>query len=139
YSHLNQYLVLQTGTYLALPADPLLALFAVILFTALINLVMPSAGGKWTLLAFVFIPLLAERGVAPEITQCAFRIGDSCTNALSPVLMYVPFVLSFMQHKNHTFGFGDLWRCTWRYSLAIGVVWVSLFLIWYLLHIPFGF
>ena len=65
---------------------PLSALVLFILFTALINLIMVSATSKWAFMSFIFIPMFAQMGIAPDIAQCAFRIGDSSTNAITPFL-----------------------------------------------------
>ena len=113
---------------------PLSALVLFILFTALINLIMVSATSKWAFMSFIFIPMFAQMGIAPDIAQCAFRIGDSSTNAITPFLFYMPLVLTY--DKRITYG--ALLKYTWRYSLGILVVWTLLFIVWYLLKIPMG-
>ena len=89
---------------------PLSALILFILFTALINLIMVSATSKWAFMSFIFIPMFAQMGIAPDVAQCAFRIGDSSTNAITPFLFYMPLVLTYMRQydkqiiRNHTTG-----------------------------------
>ncbi len=119
-----------------LPAIGILILF--ILFTATINLIIPSATTKWAFMAFIFIPVLSKAGVAPEVVQCAFRIGDSATNAVTPFLFYVPLVLTCIQQYDKDSTYGTLLKHTWKYSLVILLVWSLVFILWYLLGIPFG-
>ena len=109
-----------------------------ILFVAFINLVMPSATGKWTFMAFIFVPVFAKLGISPDITQCAYRIGDSATNAITPFLFYMPLVLTYMQQYNHQSTYGSLLKYTWRYSVYILIMWVLFFVLWYVTDIPFG-
>ena len=117
---------------------PLSALVLFILFTALINLIMVSATSKWAFMSFIFIPMFAQMGIAPDIAQCAFRIGDSSTNAITPFLFYMPLVLTYMRQYDKQNTYGSLLKYTWRYSLGILVVWTLLFIVWYLLKIPMG-
>ena len=115
---------------------PLSALILFILFTALINLIMVSATSKWAFMSF--IPMFAQMGIAPDIAQCAFRIGDSSTNAITPFLFYMPLVLTYMRQYDKQITYGSLLKYTWRYSLGILVAWTLMFIVWYLLKIPMG-
>ena len=117
---------------------PLSALVLFILFTALINLIMVSATSKWAFMSFIFIPMFAQMGIAPDIAQCAFRIGDSSTNAITPFLFYMPLVLTYMRQYDKQITYGSLLKYTWRYSLGILVAWTLMFIVWYLLKIPMG-
>ena len=81
---------------------------------------------------------VAQMGIAPDIAQCAFRIGDSSTNAITPFLFYMPLVLTYMRQYDKQITYGSLLKYTWRYSLGILVVWTLLFIVWYLLKIPMG-
>ena len=115
---------------------PTLILF--ILFTAIINLIMVSATSKWSFMSFIFIPMFAQMGIAPDVTQCAFRIGDSSSNALTPFLFYMPLVLTYMQQYDPQSSYLSLIKYTWRYSVYILVTWTLLFIIWYLTGLPLG-
>ncbi len=118
---------------------PLSALVLFILFTAFINLIMVSATSKWAFMSFIFIPMFAQMGISPDVAQCAFRIGDSSTNAITPFLFYMPLVLTYMRQYDKQITYGSLLKYTWRYSLlGILVVWTLLFIVWYLLKIPMG-
>lgn len=109
-----------------------------ILFTALINLIMVSATSKWAFMAFIFVPVLAGMGISPDMTQCAFRVGDSATNAITPFMFYMPLVLSYMQQYDKQSTYGSLLKYTWRYSLVILLAWTALLLLWYISGLPLG-
>jgi aminobenzoyl-glutamate transport protein len=139
YSHLDRYIAVNFASLLtSISAGPLVTLIFFILFTATVNLVLCSATGKWTFMSFIFVPYFAKIGVSPDIVQCAFRIGDSSTNAITPFLLYMPLVLTYMQQYNKQVTYGTVFRYTWRYTLYILVVWILFFVGWYLLNIPFG-
>ena len=85
YSHLDKCLAIMGADLLSsFEPAPLSALILFILFTAFINLIMVSATSKWAFMSFIFIPMFAQMGISPDVTQCAFRIGDSSTNAITP-------------------------------------------------------
>ncbi len=109
-----------------------------ILFVAAINFIMTSSTTKWTFMAFIFVPMFDNLGISPDFTQCAFRIGDSATNGISPFLLYMPLVLTYLQQYSEGSTYGTLVRYTWRYSLYILISWIILFVIWYLAKIPLG-
>lgn len=139
YSHLDKYIAVNFASLLtSLSVGKLMALVLFILFSALINLVLCSATGKWTFMAFIFVPYFAKMGVSPDVVQCAFRIGDSSTNAITPFLLYMPLVLTYMQQYEKRVTYGTLFRYTWRYTLYILLVWMLLFVVWYLSGLPFG-
>lgn len=117
---------------------PLSALVLFILFTAFINLIMVSATSKWSFMSFIFIPMFAQMGIMPDVVQCAFRIGDSSTNAITPFMFYMPLVLTYMQQYDKQVTYGTLLKYTWRYSLSILAGWILLFIAWYLLKLPMG-
>lgn len=134
YSHLDKCLVIMSANLLSsLEPDPLTALVLFILFTAVVNLVMVSPTSKWAFLSFIFIPMFAQMGISQDVAQCAFRIGDSSTNAITPFLFYMPLMLTYMRQYDKQITYGTLFKYTWRYSLAILFAWTLLFIIWYLL------
>lgn len=114
------------------------ALLLFILFTAFINLIMVSTTAKWAFMAFIFVPVFAKLGISPDVTQCAFRIGDSTTNAITPFLFYAPLVLTYMQHYDHRTTYISLLKYTWRYSLYILLLWTLFFIVWILIDLPLG-
>lgn len=139
YSHLDKYIaVVAVNWFASFNFSILPELIVFILVVTLVNLIMVSATGKWGFMAFIFIPLFAEKGITPEVVQCAFRIGDSATNAITPFLFYMPLVLVYMQQYTKRVSYGTLFKYTWRYSLAILVVWTLLFMLWFVLKWPVG-
>ena len=139
YSHLDKCLAIMGADLLSsFEPGPLSALILFILFTAFINLIMVSATSKWAFMSFIFIPMFAQMGISPDVTQCAFRIGDSSTNAITPFLFYMPLVLTYMRQYDKQITYGSLLKYTWRYSLCILGAWTLLFIVWYLLKIPMG-
>lgn len=139
YSHLDKCLAIFGANMLtSVEAGPLGTLLLFILFTAIINLIMVSSTAKWAFMAFIFIPMFSALGVSPDWTQCAYRIGDSVTNAVTPFLFYMPLVLAYMQQYDKTSNYGSLLKYTWRYSLYIFLAWTLLFVVWYLLKLPLG-
>lgn len=89
-------------------------------------------------MAFIFLPLLADKGIAPDVTQCAFRIGDSATNAITPFLYYIPLVLTYLQQHHPKATYATLLSYTWRYSLCVLLAWTLLFIGWFLSGWPLG-
>ncbi|AZQ62103.1 AbgT family transporter [Flammeovirga pectinis] len=115
---------------------PLLICF--IFLAALINLVMGSASAKWTLMAPVFIPMFMLVGISPELTQVAYRIGDSVTNIISPMMSYFALIVAFIQRYDKNAGIGTVIATMLPYSIAFLIVWVVLMAIWLMLGLPIG-
>lgn len=139
YSHLDKCLGI-IGADILTSADlgRFTTLILFIFLTAAINLIMVSSSAKWAFMSFIFVPLFSSMGISPDLTQCAFRIGDSATNAITPFMFYMPLMLAYMQQYNKQANYASLLKYTWRYSLSILVVWSALFACWYLLKIPLG-
>ena len=115
---------------------PLLVGF--ILLTALINLFIGSASAKWTLLSPIFSPMFYELNITPEATLIAYRIADSATNIISPLMSYFAMVLVFMERYDEEAGLGTLISIMLIYSVIFLVSWIILFVVWYLLGLPLG-
>ncbi len=119
---------------------PLLLLIAFVLLTAFINLFMGSASAKWAVLAPIFIPLLYQtnNNLTPDIVQAAYRIADSSTNIITPLMTYMPIVLIAIQKFDKSFNLGIMINLMSKYSIFFLVSWVILLIIFYVFHIPFG-
>ena len=91
---------------IGLQGIPLVILF--ILVVAFINIFMGSASAKWAILAPVFVPMLMEVGFTPEFTQMAYRIGDSTTNLISPLMSYFALIVTFAARYDKKSGIGTL-------------------------------
>lgn len=109
-----------------------------VVFAALINLMIGSASAKWALLAPVFVPMLMLAGITPEATQVAYRVGDSTTNIITPLMPYFGVVLAFAQKYDRDIGIGTIIATMLPYSLALLLSWSVLLAAWILLGLPLG-
>jgi len=138
-SRLGEMLAIAGGEGLAraaLPTPLLMALF--VLAVSLVNLVMASASAKYAFLAPVFVPMFMQVGVSPELTQAAYRVGDSITNAVAPLNPYQVIVLMLVQRYLRQAGIGTLVATMLPYTVALGVVWTALLALWVALGLPLG-
>ena len=126
-------MILQT---LDLGTFPLMLSF--ILLAAFINLVMGSASAKWAIMAPVFIPMFMMLGYSPELTQLAYRIGDSVTNIISPMMSYFALIVAFVQLYDKKAGIGTIVSLMLPYSVAFFIGWMVMFFFWILHDIPIG-
>ena len=109
-----------------------------ILVTAFINLFIGSASAKWAIMAPIFVPMLLELNIAPEMTQMAYRIADSSTNIISPLMSYFAMIIVFAQRYDKKSGIGTLVSTMLSYSIAFLIVWALLLVIWYFSGLPLG-
>jgi aminobenzoyl-glutamate transport protein len=121
---------------LAMPAP--VTIIGIIILTATVNLLIGSASAKWALLAPIFVPMLMQLGISPELTQAAYRVGDSTTNIITPLMPYFPLVVVYMQRYVRGTGIGTLTSIMLPFSITFIVTW-TLFLIGYwMIGIPLG-
>lgn len=109
-----------------------------ILVAAVINLVMGSASAKWAIMAPVFIPMFMMLGYSPEFTQLVYRIGDSITNIISPMMSYFALIVAFIQQYDKKAGIGTVISIMLPYSVVFFIGWSVLLIIWMLLGLPIG-
>ncbi|HUG45472.1 MAG TPA: AbgT family transporter [Sphingomicrobium sp.] len=121
---------------MALPAPLLLAM--IVLFSGFLNLLVGSASAKWALLAPVLVPMLILLGISPEMTTAAYRVGDSATNIITPLMVYFPLILIFCQRWQKDFGIGSLAAIMLPYSIGLLVAGLVLVMAWVALDIPLG-
>lgn len=121
---------------LQLPAPLLLLLF--VLLAAAINLLVGSASAKWALIAPVFVPMLLLAGIAPEATQMAFRVGDSVTNIITPLMPYFGVVVAYAQTYDKDAGIGTIMATMIPYSFFLLIFWSLLLFIWVFFQLPLG-
>jgi len=114
-------------------------ILAFIIFTAFLNLFMGSASAKWAIMAPIFVPMLMQMGIDPALTQAAYRVGDSSTTNITPLMSYFALIIVFAQKYDKKAGIGTLISTMLPYSIAIGIVWTAFLLIWTMLGIPLGF
>lgn len=121
---------------LQLPGIVLFAGFIVLTATA--NLFMGSASAKWALMAPVFVPMFMLLGYSPELTQVGYRIGDSVTNIISPMMSYFALIIAFLQRYEPKAGIGTVIAVMLPYSIAFLIGWTVLFMVWMWLGLPIG-
>ena len=117
------------------------AAVGLIFLTAFVNLFIGGASSKWLMLSPVFIPMFVELGLTPEYTQLAYRIGDSTTNVISPLMSYFPIIVGFASKyaKNEgNMGMGTVIAMMLPYSMVFLFAWTALFVVWTLLGLPIG-
>ncbi len=109
-----------------------------VLLSATINLFMGSASAKWAILAPIFVPVMMTVHMTPASTQMLYRIGDSCTNMITPLMTYFAFVIVIAQKYQKDFGIGSLVSLMLPFSIFFLLGWTVLFLVWGLLGVPLG-
>lgn len=115
---------------------PLMIIF--VLFSAFMNLFMGSASAKWNILAPVFVPMFMLLGYSPELCQLAYRIGDSSTNIITPMMTYYAVIIMFAQRYDKKAGIGTITATMLPYSIAFLVFWTILLVIWLTVGLPIG-
>ena len=121
---------------MALPPPLLLAM--IVLFSASLNLLIGSASAKWALLAPVLVPMLILLGISPEMSTAAYRVGDSATNIITPLMVYFPLILIFCQRWQKDFGIGSLAAMMLPYSMGLLAAGLALVIAWVALDVPLG-
>ncbi|MFP5098846.1 AbgT family transporter [Staphylococcus equorum] len=113
-------------------------ILGIILLSALINLLIGSASAKWGILAPIFIPMLIIVGFHPALTQMLYRIGDSISNPITPMMPYLPLLLSYAQKYDNDMKLGSLLSSLMPYTIILSIVWPLFMITWYLLGWPLG-
>lgn len=126
----------QLLTNIGLTGLPLLLLF--ILVAALINIIMPVDTAKWAMMAPIFIPMFLQVGLSPEVTQAAYRIGDSVTNVVTPLMPFFPMIIAYFQKYDKKAGIGSVVSTMLPCSIAFLIGWILLISAWYFLDLPLG-
>lgn len=122
----------------ALAMPPVVTILGIVLLTAAIDFLVPSASAKWALLAPILVPMLMGVGLAPELTQAAFRIGDGPVNLVTPLMPYFPLVLAFCRRYTTGLGVGTLMSLLLPFGLIYLVVQVGVLLLWWKIGLPLG-
>ena len=144
---INYFSYTKLGTILALAGAeffksinigliPLMIIF--VLFSAFMNLFMGSASAKWNILAPVFVPMFMLLGYSPELCQLAYRIGDSSTNIITPMMTYYAVIIIFAQRYDKKAGIGTITATMLPYSVCFLLFWTLLLVLWLVLGWPIG-
>ena len=115
---------------------PLMVIF--VLFSAFMNLFMGSASAKWNILAPVFVPMFMLLGYSPELCQLAYRIGDSSTNIITPLMTYFAVIIVFAQKYDKKAGIGTITATMLPYSITFLVGWTLMLILWLTVGLPIG-
>jgi aminobenzoyl-glutamate transport protein len=126
------------ATLQALGMPGQVTIVGIIILTTCVNLFIGSASAKWALLAPIFVPMLMQLGISPELTQAAYRVGDSSTNIITPLMPYFPLVVVFSQRYATKTGIGTLVSMMLPYSVTLLVCWTIFLILYWLLGIPLG-
>ena len=138
-SNLGTLLALEGAEALkALQNYPAILIVGIVLLTGFVNLFVGSASGKWGLLAPIFVPMLMSLGISPDLTQAAYRVGDSSTNIITPLMPYFPLVVVYCQRYVKSTGIGTLAAMMLPYSLWFLAVWTTFLLVYYWIGLPLG-
>jgi para-aminobenzoyl-glutamate transporter family len=126
------------GMLQALQLPSMVTIVGIIFLTAFVNLFVGSSSAKWALLGPIFVPMLMELGISPDLTQIAYRIGDSSSNIITPLMPYFPLVVLYCQRYVKGTGIGTLLSLMLPYSICLLLAWTVFLLIYWSLGIPLG-
>lgn len=140
YSNLGLVLAIDGAEFLShvgFTRIPLILAF--LLLSSVLNMFMGSASAKWAIMAPVFVPMFMILGYHPGLTQAAFRIGDSVTNVITPMMSYFALIVTYAQNYDKKNGIGTIISLMIPYTVIFLLVWIVMMTIWMLLGIPLGF
>lgn len=109
-----------------------------ILVILLLDFILPGAVPKWAIFAPIFIPVFMRLDVAPQTLVAAYRVGDSPVNTLTPLMVYFPFIVTVAQRYRKDVGIGTIISLMIPYAVVMGVIWIILFVLWFVIGIPWG-
>lgn len=140
YSNLGLILAINGAEFLkgiGFTGLPLIICF--ILLSAFLNLFMGSASAKWAILAPVFIPMFMLLDFHPGLTQASFRVGDSVTNVITPMMSYFALIVTYAQRYDEKYGIGTIISLMIPYTIVFLIAWIIIITIWVLTGLPLGF
>jgi aminobenzoyl-glutamate transport protein len=138
-SNLGALLALEGAALLQAAAMPAaVTIVGVVAITGFVNLFVGSASAKWALLAPILVPMLMQLGIAPDLAQAAYRVGDSSTNIITPLMPYFPLVVVFCQRYVTRTGIGTVVAMMLPYSVVFLVVWTAFLLLYWWVGLPLG-
>jgi aminobenzoyl-glutamate transport protein len=138
-SNLGVLIALEGGQMLKALGLPLqVTLIGIVILSGFVNLFIGSASAKWALLAPIFVPMLMQIGISPDVTQAAYRVGDSTTNIITPLMPYFALVVVFCQKYVKSSGIGTVVALMLPFSIVFLVGWSILFVLFLTFDLPFG-
>jgi aminobenzoyl-glutamate transport protein len=139
YSNLPSVLAIALAEWLqsagigALPL--LLGMIVIILF---LDVIIPGVIPKWAIFAPIFVPLFVQLGIPPQTGLAAYRVADSPLNVVTPLMVYLPFMVTIAQRYQKESGIGTIIALMLPYVITIAIVWILLFVLWFVLGLPLG-
>lgn len=138
-SNLGALLAIKGANWLQAMGFPMaVTLVGIVLLSGFVNLLIGSASAKWALIGAIMVPMMMQLGVSPDLTQAAYRVGDSSTNIITPLLPYFPLIVVFCQRYVKTSGIGTLLALMLPFSISLLVTWTLFLLGFWVLGIPLG-
>lgn len=140
WSNIGSFLAIKGAIFLqSLDINQALLLILFILICAFINLMISSASAQWALTSPIFVPMLMFLGYSPELIQAAYRIGDSVTNIITPLLSYLPVILTAVMNYKKDAGIGTMISMMLPYSITFLIGWSILLYLWvFVFNVPIG-
>lgn len=139
YSNIGMWISVESANILkSLSINGPVALVLLIIITAIVNIFIAADSAKWSMMAPIFVPMFMQLNIPPEVTQVAYRIGDSSTNIISPLMPFFPYIVSVAARYGKSNGIGTVISIMLPYSLIFLIGWTILFIAWLLLGIPIG-
>ena len=138
-SNLGILVALEGAEVLKAAAMPgAITIAGIVVLTGFVNLFVGSASAKWALIAPIFVPMLMQLGISPDLTQAAYRVGDSTTNIITPLMPYFPLVVVFCQRYVKSTGIGTVVAMMLPYTLVFMTLWTAFLLGYWALGLPLG-
>jgi aminobenzoyl-glutamate transport protein len=138
-SNLGALLAIKGAYFLeSLGLAPQVTIVGIIFLSGGVNLLVGSASAKWAFLGPILVPMLMQVGISPELAQAAYRIGDSSTNIITPLLPYFPLIVVYCRRYVKGTGIGTLISIMLPFAIAFILTWTILLLVYWGLGIPLG-
>ena len=138
-SNMGALMAVKGANWLKSSGMPMSAtIVGIVLLSGFVNLLIGSASAKWALIGAIMVPMMMQLGVSPDLTQAAYRVGDSSTNIITPLLPYFPLIVVFCQRYVKSAGIGTLLSMMIPFSIALLVAWSAFLLIFWGLGLPLG-
>ena len=139
HSDLGHILAIYGGNFLKnLGIENSILLSCFILMAVFINLFIGSSSAKYAFFAPVFVPMLMQIGISPELTQVSYRIGDSVSNVITPMNPYMIIILMEVKKYVRGSGLGTVISMMLPYTIFFLISWVFLLIFWIEMGWPLG-
>ena len=113
-------------------------LIGMIIVIMLLDVIIPGVVPKWAIFAPIFIPLFIQLGIPPQTGLAAYRVGDSPLNVVTPLMVYLPFMVTVAQRYQKDAGIGTIIALMLPFVVFIALAWIALFIVWFIVGLPLG-